>query len=112
MRGFEAAEEFKMKVLCHFENIDRKLLLLRATIEGLRRQVCLLEADIVVTEIFDHQADSAGIQHSITTQATRARLQNLVRTILVLQGKLNEFELVQFISSTSQHDNYGNRYTE
>ncbi len=89
-----------MKILCHFENIDRKASQLRSMIEDLKRGVLLLEADIGAVEKVKHQVSPTKTAYPI--EAMNARRENLVRTILVLQGKLNELELVQFSQSASQ----------
>jgi hypothetical protein len=91
-----------MKVLCHFENIERKASQLRSTIEDLKRGVLLLEADIGAVEKFEQQANPTKSAYPIAARTMSARRENLVRTILVLQGKLNELELAQFGQSASQ----------
>jgi hypothetical protein len=100
MRAFEAPEGNRMKILCHFENTERKSSQLRSMIEDLKRGVLLLEADIQAVEKFKHQANPTKTAYPIETM--NARRENLVRTILVLQGKFNELELVQFSQSASQ----------
>ena len=90
-----------MRVLCHFENIERKASQLRSMIEGLKRGVLLLEADIAAVEKFDQQADPTKSAYPIAARTMKARRENLIRTILTLQGKLNDAELSQFSRSAS-----------
>ena len=91
-----------MKVLCHFENIERKASQLRSTIEGLKRDVLSLEADVVAVEKFDKQVNPTKSGYPIAARTIKDRRDNLLRTILILQGKLNEVELAAFSQSASQ----------
>ena len=80
-----------MKALCHFESIERKTSQLRSLIEALKREVLGLEADITDVETFDRQANPPKSAYPIAARTVKARRDNLVRTILILQGgKLNE----------------------
>ena len=79
-----------MKLLCHFENIERKASQLRTMIEELKRAVFLLEIDIANVEKFDEPTNPTKPAYSIAAPTLRARRDNLVWTILILQGKLNE----------------------
>jgi hypothetical protein len=91
-----------MKILCHFENIERKMSQLRSMIGALKRDVLRLEADIADVEKFEQQADPSKSTYPIAARTMKARRDNLVRTILILQGKLNEAELAQFSQPASQ----------
>jgi hypothetical protein len=80
MRTFGHLRAFQMKILCHFENIERKTSQLRSMIEALKRNVLGLEADIADVEKFDQQADPSKSAYPIAARTLKAR-DNLVRTV-------------------------------
>ena len=93
-----------MKVLCHFENIGRKASQLRTMIEDLKRGILLLEAELAAVETFDRQANPTKSAYPIAARTMKARRDNLVRTVLLLQGKLNEAELARLSQFSSPRD--------
>jgi hypothetical protein len=85
-----------MRTLYHFENFGRTVSQLQSTIDDLKRNVFQLEADIAAVEKFENQTNPTKSAYPIAARNMKARRDNLVRTILVLQGKLNEAEMTQF----------------
>lgn len=60
-----------------------------------------LEVDVATLETFDQQANPTKSAYPIAARTMKARRDNLIRTILLLQGKLNDAELGRFNQSIS-----------
>jgi hypothetical protein len=78
-----------MRVSCQFENSDREASQLRSMIESLKRGVLILEADIAALVEFERQANPTKPAYPIAARTLTARRDNLVRTILALEERLN-----------------------
>ena len=89
-----------MRVLCQFENFSREASQLRSMIEDLKRGVLVLDTNIAAVVEFERQADPIKSAYPIAARTLKARRDNLVRTIAILERKLNEVEAILRQSAT------------
>ena len=82
-----------MRVVRQFEKSDyaasRQTSQIRTMIEDLRRGVVLLDTDIEAIEAYERQVDPNNAAYPIAARTIKARRNNLIRTISLLEAKLS-----------------------
>jgi type II secretory pathway component PulJ len=79
-----------MRVVYQFENCNREPSQLRSLIDDLKRGLLVLEADIAAVVEFEQHANPTKSAHPpIAARTLTARRDNLVRTILMLEKRIN-----------------------
>jgi hypothetical protein len=87
-----------------FENSDREASQLRSFIDDLKRGVLILEADIATVVEFEQQANPTKSAHPpIAARTLATRHDNLVRTILALEERLNAAPSVEVRSTDPKY---------
>jgi hypothetical protein len=86
-----------------FENSDREASQLRSMIEDLKRGVLVLEADIAAVVEFERQANPTSAHPPIAARTLTTRRDNLVRTILALEERLNAAPSVEVRLTDPKH---------
>ena len=82
-----------MRVVRQFEKSDRaasrQTAQIQIMIEDLRRRVILLDTDIEAIEAYERQVDPTNAAYPIAARTIKARRNNLIRTISLLEAKLS-----------------------
>jgi hypothetical protein len=93
-----------MRVVYQFENSNREPSQLRSLIDDLKRGLLVLEADIAAVVEFEQQANPTKSAHPpIAARTLTARRDNLVRTILMLENRINAAPGAEIRSADPEH---------